>query len=190
MKLYRKCKICGEVFNTHGRIVNTCSFKCEKIKAERKQELKNATTRICRECGKGFHTNKYHTNKKLCHYCDVKAKSDKIKESMANSKMKVDTTHSQECSKYKQEFIDEHGFLFCESCGKSSALIYSTHHIMPAGRYPKHKELHNKKNKILLCGECHDDFTLERRQDEAEALKKERGLYELFEGGNDAENKD
>ena len=45
---------------------------------------------------------------------------------------------------------------------------------------PKHKELHNAKNLILLCRKCHLKMHNKKHNKYRTKLIKERGLTELF----------
>ena len=92
------------------------------------------------------------------------------------------TKHLRACSKYRKKFLSEKGYLFCESCGvnQNGTPKFEVHHIYYASLYPRHKELHNEKNLILLCIQCHNDFHSSKRKDEFKILEKERGLKELF----------
>lgn len=102
-------------------------------------------------------------------------------------KRKRTSKHKYECRKYKKNFLYEHGYVFCESkyCDEPNKAFppHSTHHIMSAGRYPGHWELHNPLNLILLCFKCHSEFEEHKRKDEHNELVEERGLKELFYGG-------
>jgi len=80
--------------------------------------------------------------------------------------------------RYKEDFVDEHGYLFCEHCTRSDSFRYSVHHIVFASELPKHKELHNKRNQILLCESCHDEF--HRHKKIRDKLVMKRKLEELF----------
>lgn len=88
--------------------------------------------------------------------------------------------HRDACREYREWFLSEHWYLYCELCGISSALAFSTHHIYYASRYPKHPQLHNFKNLILLCTFCHSAFHQEKLNDKFLQLEKECGLKELF----------
>ena len=110
-----------------------------------------------------------------------------IKKPPKKKKRNKSAEHKKACEKYRQEFVKQNGFPFCENCGKSRTEIgWSVHHIMSAGQYPGYKELHNDRNMILLCNTCHDGFhyKIASRIDEFKAAKerlvKERGLLELF----------
>jgi predicted HNH restriction endonuclease len=97
-------------------------------------------------------------------------------------KNKVAKRHLAANIKYRAYIKKKYGYLFCESCGvnKNGTMGFSTHHIMKASRYPKHKNLHNFKNLICLCIQCHNDFHASKRKEEEKALRKERGLEALF----------
>ncbi len=88
--------------------------------------------------------------------------------------------HFNACKKYKAAFIEKHGYTFCESCSRSDNYIYNAHHIKYASLFPKHPELHNVKNLILLCRACHVAFHAGERKEEFRRLEEERGLKELF----------
>jgi 5-methylcytosine-specific restriction endonuclease McrA len=95
--------------------------------------------------------------------------------------MKIGETtkaHIKACSDYKKEFIEKHGFLYCEMCGINHCLAFSVHHIVFASEVPLHKELHNPLNLILLCNKCHDD--LHGRKNLRIPLIIKRGLNKLF----------
>jgi len=59
-------------------------------------------------------------------------------------------------------------------------MFYAAHHIYFASRYPKHPQLHNFKNLILVCDSCHALFHGGGLKDVFERLEEERGLKELF----------
>ena len=64
--------------------------------------------------------------------------------------------------KNRKELIDEviesDGFISCQHCGKSNSFKFEVHHIMYRSEKPNHPQLHNKKNLIILCTDCHIDF--------------------------------
>lgn len=85
-------------------------------------------------------------------------------------------------------FVNEHDYIFClnEDCDNPNEQPHSVHHIYSRGRYPKHKELHNPLNLIMLCRKCHDKFHHGNKEESDEAKRltkkwaKERGLKKLF----------
>lgn len=59
---------------------------------------------------------------------------------------------------YIEDFIDEHGYLFCERCGESGHYYYERHHIFYRSEKPKHPNLNHKDNIILVCERCHKEL--------------------------------
>lgn len=87
-------------------------------------------------------------------------------------------SHYKACKEYQEWFFDEYGYIFCELCKKSNAFRFDTHHIVYASEKPKHKNLHDHKNLILLCRDCHIYLHSDKKR--RENLYKRRGLNELF----------
>ena len=95
----------------------------------------------------------------------------------------VSTKHLRACANYRKEFIERCGRLFCEICrvNVNGTLRFEVHDIYYASLYPRHPELHNPKNLILLCIKCHNDLQSGKmRSDIFLNLEEERGLKELF----------
>ncbi len=57
---------------------------------------------------------------------------------------------------YRRDFLFEHGYMFCEHCGRSDQYYYEVHHIFYRSEKPKHKKLNHADNLILLCKKCHN----------------------------------
>lgn len=89
--------------------------------------------------------------------------------------------HSNACRKYRNSFVNKYGYKFCEKCNTNQSLRFETHHIIFASEKPKHEELHNDRNLILLCIQCHND--LHKIKKLRNNIVKNRKLEELF--GND-----
>lgn len=96
--------------------------------------------------------------------------------------MSTTSKHMKACSDYRKDFLERYGYGFCEVCGvnQNGTFSLSTHHIYFASLYPKHPELHNKRNLILVCSECHEDFHGNRNQTVFKGLERERQLKQLF----------
>lgn len=90
--------------------------------------------------------------------------------------------HLRACSKYRKAFIEKHGYPFCEICkvNKNGTQKFEVHHIYYASLYPKHPQLHNFKNLIHVCIQCHNDFHSSKLKNIFLVLENERGLKELF----------
>ncbi len=96
-----------------------------------------------------------------------------------------------------KEFIQEKelelGYLCCERC-KTTNAIFDIHHICYKSEYPKHKNIDDPRNLILLCRKCHDFFHGKgkdglgnkptTKKEDRLYLIKERDLDELFKTTN------
>ena len=97
--------------------------------------------------------------------------------------MKRSQIHNNATRKYKEHFIMNNDYVYCEQCGvnENGTMGFSVHHIYFASRVPRHKELHNFRNLIYVCMECHIKFHAgDTYKKEFEQLERERGLKELF----------
>ena len=193
----KKCIQCKNIFTPRdGYDAKTriyCSSTCFHL-SQRKRKTKS-----CGFCKKEF---EYQTCRGIVTYCSSKCQYDSYREKRVgennpnyrgglwskdglyrNSKWGISKQamkHQNATYRHKQRFIKEHGFVFCEVCGTTQSLQFSTHHIYYASRFPKHQNLHNKLNLIVLCLDCHTKFHAEKYKDVFLKLEKERGLKELF----------
>lgn len=93
--------------------------------------------------------------------------------------------HLRACSKYRKMFLSINQYLFCQICGinGNGTPRFEVHHIYYASLYPKHKELHNPLNLILLCIGCHNDLHSGKMRSKIfQKLERDRGLKQLFKG--------
>lgn len=93
-------------------------------------------------------------------------------------KRQISKAHSAACRKYKEWFLTTYGYGFCEMCDEKNPLRFDTHHIVCASSAPQHKNLHDFRNLILLCRNCHDK--VEQNPDENLKLIIKRRLWLLF----------
>ena len=191
------CKICGGIFIIKTQLnttEQTCSIDCKKENHKRirkKSDEKRKHTilkRVCVFCKKDFETNAYIKAiccSRECHYkklsIDRKGKGNpgyRHGKDMGRG----DSKHRRACAKYKKKFIEKYGFQFCEVCkvNKNGTFQFEVHHIYYASRFPKHKNLHDPRNLIHLCIQCHNNFHSGKYKDEFANLEKERGLKKLF----------
>ena len=89
----------------------------------------------------------------------------------------MNKTYKKNRQELFDEMINENGYSFCQECKKTTQAIAS-HHIIYRSEKPKHPEIHNKLNLILICSICHDNF--HNNKNSREHLIKERNLTELF----------
>jgi 5-methylcytosine-specific restriction endonuclease McrA len=90
--------------------------------------------------------------------------------------------------KSRQELIDnqisEYGYHFCEHCQKSRGVYkFEVHHIIYRSEAPKHPYLHDKRNLIILCSDCHNGSgdSFHNNKSKRNYLIEERNLHEIFE---------
>lgn len=192
----KKCKICGNLFDRTMFPANrlTCSMEChiENCKRINAKHLAQRVERKCTICSTLYWKRPTHPDKGLCKFCTYKKMSKermgKKNPAYRNGKSvtglrKYTGIHLRACSKYRKAFLEKHGYLFCEICSINSmgTQKFEVHHIYYASLYPKHKELHNFKNLILICIKCHNDLHSGKMRSEVFLkLEKDRGLKELF----------
>jgi hypothetical protein len=141
----------------------------------------------CKVCEKSF----FNANS-LTRYCSRKCFHEESKESRKGTNnpayrngtrvkgRSVSWRHLDATRKYGKDFLEKHGYKYCENCGINQSLRFETHHIVFASEMPRHKELHNVKNLILVCIKCHNDFHSGKTHEKRIELVKERGLVEIF----------
>lgn len=97
-------------------------------------------------------------------------------------RMKTTQKHFADCSNKKKVQREEFGYNFCEICNKNEMHSpVETHHIYFASRAPRHKELHNDRNTIILCRDHHRGLHNGNEMKEVfERLEEERELKDLF----------
>jgi hypothetical protein len=178
----------------------TCSEECHlknnKIVNKRAIDKKKNTIikRNCRQCGKEVVSSQYCPQS----FCGGKGKEchrQFLSESRRGSKnpayrngeaVKGKRTytgiHLRACAKYRKAYKEKHDYLSCEVCGvnQNGTPRFEVHHIYFASLFPKHKELHNFKNLILICIGCHNKFHSYKLKEEFKILEAERGLKQLF----------
>ena len=87
--------------------------------------------------------------------------------------------HFRACKKYRKAFIEKEGYERCEVCGRSN-LPTHVHHIYYASRFPKHENLHDFRNLIMVCVQCHNDFHGGKLKEIFKEIEYERDLKNLF----------
>ena len=185
-------------FNSANK--KTCSYECfykNKNEISRLHQEKRKTIKVerkCKQCGEIVISTKYS----IQNFCGGKFGQcyrdyfSKIRKGKANpsyrnglaiqGKRTYTGIHLRACSKYRKDFLEKHEYLFCEVCGGNvnSTPRFEVHHIYFASQKPKHKELHNFKNLIMVCIGCHNKFHKNELRDVFLRIEKERGLKELF----------
>lgn len=197
----RDCVICGKSFliETGTKMQKkTCSSNCHYELAKQitgrsvARRMSTKVVRTCKGCsakfsGHGLYQTNYCT--KDCQYKHYKEKRTGKGNpnyrggiwavgGIYHKGSKAAQIHSMACARKKKEFLKVHDYLFCEVCKISNTMVFDAHHIVFASEKPGHKHLHNSKNLIVVCRNCHLAF--HRSKKSRNSLLAERGLVELF----------
>lgn len=183
-----KCVVCRSVFTpVYNGLVKqkTCSSLCHRKLAKpptpRPASFK-ATSATCKVCNKTYVRRSALMRAKKCTEC---AKQQTHKRLAAQPRKKttasvVTRAHIGACVKYKKEYLKEHSYLSCEVCCVNQAFKFEVHHLYYASKHPNHPNLHNFRNLILICDDCHRGFHGQKLKSVFRKLETERGLKELF----------
>lgn len=192
----KACKGCGKEFEPdHGKTqrCEACrkSYWKEYNKKQAKKNYRKGKSLECKNCQKEFTVNAYFNPK----YCSVKCRADDLKRLGKDSPnykhglfvnrktAKIYHHKEREFEKtakvIKQRIKDANGgYLRCERCKTTSSQLWDVHHIVYRSEAPKHENLHNPANLILLCRLCHG--FMHSKKSNREALVKERKLHLYF----------
>jgi hypothetical protein len=198
------CVICKKSFFIKTGIQvhkKTCSLECQytlrrKISDKSVEKRKKTPKKYkCKGCSNYFVGNEF-IKRKYCtlecqynHYKKIRIgkqnpafRSGDYAKNTGKLRKGKQGIHLNACLKYRKYFNEKNEYLFCEVCkiNKNGTKRFEVHHIYYASRYPKHKELHNFKNLIHICIECHNKFHKEEYKEVFKKIEKERGLKELF----------
>ena len=202
-----KCVYCSMEFIPKSKVSKYCTKKC-KDKVAQELRSKKPKTKTCSHCNCEF--TPYTSLDKFCSAnCRVEnQKSKRSRRWNPESTAKIvgqnnpayrngmyarETTKTAEGNRLflrnrnelKQDIIDMYGYLFCEHCKTTNTSRFETHHIVYRSEKPNHKHLHDKRNLIVLCITCHNEYHKSKLM--REHLVKERGLIDLF--GSDIQYK-
>jgi len=160
----------------------------EAIKIKKMEYQKNGgTKKICKMCKKPFY-GAWASPKFCSRDCfseDAKTsrlgKNNPAYRNGTRVKGKNESgKHLYVTKKYREAFLNKHGYKFCEYCNINQSLRFETHHIIFASEMPRHKELHNARNLIFVCIQCHNNFHSGKTHEKRISLVQERNLTELF----------
>lgn len=151
------------------------------------------TERNCKDCQITFKPTRFAAFR--CYDCTVKLKQQKVKEYYAKVsqpgakvtrilgfKMK-NLWHKEKeflkaCKELKEEMDRDFGYDICMICGTTRSMKWENHHIIYRSEAPFHENLHNKRNLIRICCDCH--YNIHRSKENRTKLVNERKLWELF----------
>ena len=199
----KNCQWCQETFLIKSSLRTQdkyCGDDCAKQAFKEKQEERYEKLRNepvigkCKNCLKEFEYSKLFSRT----YCSKKCQSEMYSKArkgknnpayrnglyLGQSTGKYAGLHLRMCAKYRKAFLEKNSYLYCEVCGVNAngTPRFEVHHIYFASRVPKHPELHNFRNLILVCIQCHNNFHSSKNKEEFERIEEERGLKELFKG--------
>ncbi len=203
----KKCIDCDKLMVNVYHRVNLC-YECkiqrkreqdkryreknkEVLKIKKKEQRNLGKERECIVCHKIFNKPDWLKDKfcsRDCFYKEQKTarlgkKNPAYRNGTRIKGVNISAKHLFECRKYRKQFLKKHDYLFCEHCkiNQNGTPRFEVHHIYFASRVPRHKELHNHKNMILLCIQCHNNFHAGKKfEKEFKILEKTRGLDKLF----------
>lgn len=161
------CKNCNKEYNPYTSITKFCSANCrvENIKKKRKFNWNNDSV----EKRKGIKNPAYVNGDRL-------------------QNKKIDSTglrlFEKNRKEYINEMINEFGYTYCQKCKETNKKL-EAHHIIYRSEKPKHQNLHDKINIILVCVKCHNWF--HKKKGNRNDIVNERNLHLIF--GNDVLDK-
>lgn len=179
----KQCKVCRREFYPQSSMQSYCSSECWR-------STRDGTKRgVCKVCGVSFEARYQKTYcSKKCYGVDLSKKREGKKNPAYRNgfamqgKRTYTGIHLRACKKYRAAFMEKHSYAFCEVCkvNQNGTPKFEVHHIYFASLYPKHPNLHDFRNLIHICIQCHNDFHGNKLRDVFARLEKERGLKELF----------
>lgn len=105
----------------------------------------------------------------------IQSYKDSVVSKQLKGKLDKHFTGEEKYERNKKELLEETPF--CNLCGTTNHVL-DTHHIIYRSEAPKHKSLHDKRNLIVLCRECHNK--MHENKNIRELLVKQRKLHLLF----------
>lgn len=207
MKNYKPkpCKVCDEVFKPRSKTNKYCSRTC-KAKADTEKRSKKPKTKTCKTCNTMFapYTSLDKFCSATCRIENMKLKRVRRWDDESVEKRKGENNPAFRHGNYirkkdgniknrlnhkerlfiktrlamRADMLNEHGYTFCQKCMQQTGSL-NAHHIVFRSEAPKHENLHDKQNLILVCVKCHNFY--HNKKDRRNHLIEERKLWELFD---------
>lgn len=133
--------------------------------------------KYCKVCKTEF--RQYKSTDKYCSFaCQSKDAKPKKLTSQAIKTKDGMTLFLRNKTALKLEQIAKKGHNYCEVCDEKNPFFLDAHHIVFRSERPKHTNLNDKVNILLVCRDCHNQFhdVKEKRN----YLLKERNLKTIF----------
>ena len=202
-----KCEICNEDFFTKYPKQQVCWKYCRKLlKVKRDKEYRDANRlktieyrkkntfwkRTCFYCNQKYVLNWNNINSKFCsRKCfHLDSKESRLWDNNPSFRNWLYIWKDRELHNYKYRLFqkncklldeiikDKYWYICCEDCWTTSSMRFEHHHIIFRSEKPKHPELHNISNIILLCIKCHNEY--HKHKGKRNELVEKRKLNELF----------
>ena len=202
-----KCNYCKEEFVQKTSLHKFCKPICKR-NSERDSRSKKPKTKECGFCKKEF--TPYTSLDKFCS-ANCRVENQKSKRCRRWSTESTEKRIGQNNPAYRngmyarstprtaeghrlflkvrnnmrERMKNDYGYIFCERCGTTSTYQFEMHHVVYRSEKPNHPHLHDERNLINLCMECHNWY--HKAKENRSILVETRKLYELF--GEDVRNK-
>lgn len=189
----KKCAICSKEFKNYNSMQKYCSPICAtKKRNETRMDLyykgeDKVISKNCAECKTDFDARANRTKycSRLCYFkaqkiLRVGVGNPAYRNGSRTGGKTVTAKHLGATKKYGKKFVEEHGYKYCEECRTNTSLRFETHHIIFASEKPRHEHLHNERNLILVCIQCHNNFHSGKTKEKRAHLVSQRNLVELF----------
>ena len=179
----KKCFICGAEFKPFSTVNKYCSGKC-KAQADLNKRSKKPNAKKCKVCNNEF--NPYTSLDKYCSpNCRYENEKSRIRKASKRwSKEKANKRIGKNNPAYRNGMYlrtakktsnglrgfqrngneilagmkEDKGYVYCQMCTVSGSLRFEKHHIIYRSEMPSHPKLHCKKNILILCINCHNEY--------------------------------
>lgn len=176
-----KCKGCKNTFVENRYQQKFCSIPCfNKFQTRRKPTV----CVICKKTFDPYGLRKMKYCSRTCYGVDLSKKRIGKKNpafrngSRINGKNDFDSRKTQ---KYRTSFYERTTYPYCEVCFVNSSFRWEVHHIIFRSEMPRHKKLHDDRNLIHVCIQCHNAFHASSGKEKRKPLIFSRNLEELFD---------
>jgi hypothetical protein len=182
----KECPVCDKEYEVQWSFQKYCSPAC-RYEERKKRDCRKSC--MCKQCGEEFIHSIFLTRK----FCSNKCQGLYMKKSRLGednpayrngmySRNKRGPRHEpfpyrKWKKRYKEEILARHDCIRCEKCYASGQRL-EFHHIVYRSEAPRHKNLHDPRNNILLCVTCHNWF--HNKKSHRDPYIIQRKMWELF----------
>lgn len=133
--------------------------------------------KYCKVCKSEF--RQYKSTDKYCSFaCQSKDAKPKKLTSQAIKTKDGMTLFLRNKTALKIEQIAKKGHNYCEVCNEKNPFFLDAHHIVFRSERPRHPNLNDKVNILLVCRDCHNQF--HEVKEKRNYLLEERNLKSIF----------